>query len=193
VLTGVLLFLLIVALLLAVPLTITFHLLWKQGLSGHVQIGWANGRVQTDIPIRPGRGSKDKNQQKRKNRKNETKDIAISGIKLLRNKPFRQRVIRHIGDIWVAVDKRNLKLFIRLGLDDPAETGILWSALGPLSGILATNRNSQITLLPDFLAPSFELHSSGSIRIVPLQHIYLTTKLLLSPPIWIGFVRARKS
>lgn len=190
-LNGLLLFLLVVALLLAVPLTVNFQLLWNQGLSGHVKLGWANDRLQTDIPIQPG-ASKGKPKPKRKERKKKAKHPDINGTTLLRNKPFRDRVIGYIRDTWEAIEKRELTLFMRIGLDDPADTGMLWSVLGPLSAILASNRNSEISLQPDFLDPAFELQSSGMIRIIPLQLLYLTTKLLLSPTIWSGIHHARK-
>lgn len=190
-LTGVLLFLLVVALLLAVPLTVNFHLLWSQGLTGHVRLGWANGRLHTDIPIQPG-ASKDQSTPKRKERKRKTGPSGLNAKTLLRDKSFRDRVVGYLHNTWEAIEKRDLKLFIRVGLDDPADTGILWSVLGPLSAILATNRNSDIALQPDFLDPVFEMQSSGMIRIIPLQLLYLTIGLLLSPTIWSGIYRARQ-
>jgi hypothetical protein len=191
VLTGALLFLLVVVLLLAVPLTINFYLHWNQGLSGHVQLGWANGHLHTEIPIQPG-ARKAKSKPKRKDKQRSSKPSGISGKTLLRNKPFRDRVMGYIRETWKAIEKRELKLLARIGLDDPADTGMLWSVLGPLGAILATSRNSEISLQPDFLDPVFELQSSGRIRIIPLQLLYLTTRLLLSPTIWLGIHRARK-
>lgn len=190
-LTGILLFLLILVLLLAVPLTLTFHLVWNRGLSGHVRLGWGNGWLHTDIPIQPGDGDKKKGRRKRKQNKKRSKPSAIRGKALLHNKPFRERVVRFLRETWAAIEKHNLKLFVRVGLDDPADTGILWSVLGPLSAILASSRNSEVRLQPDFLDPAFELDSSGRVRIVPLRLVYLTAGLLLSPTIWSGLYRAR--
>lgn len=190
-LTGILLFLLFVVLLLAVPLTLTFNLLWSQGLSGHVQIGWANGLVHTHIPIRPDRSDGNEKTQKRKNKETPTRSNNISAGKLLRNKPFRERIVGYIRHTWDSIEKINVRLFMRIGLGDPADTGLLWSVFGPLSAVLASNNNTQISLQPDFIDETFELESSGTIRIVPLRHIYLTTKLLVSPTVWSGIIRAR--
>lgn len=189
-LTGILLFLLLVTLLLAVPLTINFKLHWMHGLSGHVNLAWANGLLDTTIPVQPDEG-RERNKPKHKDKRGVSKSPGINTKTLLRNKAFRDRVISYIRDTWTAIEKHELKLASRIGLDDPADTGILWALLGPVSAILATHRNSEISLEPDFLDPVFELQSSGTIRIVPLRHIYLTTKLLLSPTLWSAISRAR--
>lgn len=192
-LTGLLLFVLVLLVLFALPLTITFNLLWERSLSGSLRIGWANNLVHTTIPLGSDTGGGDKRKPKGKDKRKKKRHNRLSVKTLLRNKPFRKRILGYLRDTWGAIEQRDLKLFMRIGLDDPADTGELWALLGPLSAILFTHRNSQISLQPDFLDQAFELQSSGTIRIVPLQHLYLTTRLLASPTIWSGIIRARRS
>lgn len=192
VLTGVALCLLLLLLLFVLPLTVSFALLWDQGLSGHLGIGWANGFVHTRIPLGSDNDSRDVADSKRKDKTISKRPNTISVKKLLHNKPFRKRILRYLQDIWEAIEKRDITLLMRIGLADPADTGVLWSLLGPLSAILSTTRNSQISLQPDFLDSSFALQGKGTIRIVPLKIIYLTVRLLLSPTVWSGVIRARK-
>ncbi|MDX1697383.1 MAG: DUF2953 domain-containing protein, partial [Thiohalobacterales bacterium] len=109
----------------------------------------------------------------------------------IRQKSFRRRIIRFAGDIWRALHKSNLSLQIRLGLGDPADTGRLWAVVGPVAGILSNTREASIEVMPEFLESTFEMGGSGEIRVIPLQMIYLTAGLLLSPPFWQGIRRMR--
>jgi hypothetical protein len=111
----------------------------------------------------------------------------------LRQKAFRQRLFRLIGDLWRAVHKQHVMLRIRIGLGDPADTGQLWALVGPLSGMLATIQDAMIEIEPEFIDSVFELDSSGKIRIVPLQLLYLTFGLLLSPVFWRGINQMRNA
>ena len=110
---------------------------------------------------------------------------------VVRQKPFRRRIIRFISDLWHAVHKKNVSLRVRVGLGDPADTGQLWAIVGPVAGILANIQEASIKIEPEFFDTTFELDSSGSIRLIPLQMIYLTVALLLSPPVWQGIRQMR--
>ena len=94
-------------------------------------------------------------------------------------------------DIWRAVHKQNLVLRVRIGLGDPADTGRLWALVGPVSGMLATARDASIEIEPEFIDAVFELDSSGNIRVLPLQMVYLMFGLLISPSFWHGFRHLR--
>ena len=110
----------------------------------------------------------------------------------LRQKSFRQRILRFGRDIWRALRKRNLYLRIRVGLGDPAETGQLWALFGPLSGLLVNIEDASIALEPEFIDAVFELDSSGKISVIPLQLLYLVLGLLCSPPFWRGMQKMRQ-
>ena len=90
-------------------------------------------------------------------------------------------MIKFTRDFWHAIQKHNITLRIRIGLGDPADTGHMWAIVGPVSGILATIEEASIEIEPEFIDSVFELDSSGNIRIIPLQMIYLVFGLLLSP------------
>ena len=87
--------------------------------------------------------------------------------------------------------KRNLILRLRIGLGDPADTGRLWGFAGPVAGVLAGTGGASIEIVPEFFDETFELDSSGDIRLVPLQMVYLAAGLLLSPALWQGLKHLR--
>jgi hypothetical protein len=106
----------------------------------------------------------------------------------LRVRAFRRRVLRFARDCWKALRAR-VDLRARIGLGDPADTGELWALLGPLSALLGMLTPSSIIIEPEFDDATFEFHSSGELRVIPLQFAWLVLSLACSPGIWRG-VRA---
>lgn len=192
ILAILLLILLVLIVLLAIPVVMIYQVSWEGTFEGEIKLHWLFGLVHIAIPVTPSKakqpGSKTPRQKKRKKKARKKKTSPFAAI---RQKSFRDRVLRFIRDIWRAIDKRNLLLRIRIGLDDPADTGQLWALLGPLSGLLANIRQATIQIQPEFHESVFELDSSGRIRLIPLQMIGLTLALLLSPPFWRGVNRMR--
>lgn len=193
-LTGIAVFLLLIIALLAIPVILTFKVSWQQNLQGNVELLWLFSLVRIRLsPPRPKAPSMAGNKP--------VEDICRAGrtsrkrgkvFNVLRNKAFRQRIFRFIGDCWRAVHKRNLSIRVRIGLGDPADTGQLWAIIGPVAGILANARDASIEIVPEFIDPALDLDSSGNIRIIPLQMLYLAAGLLLSPPVWRGIQQIRK-
>ena len=192
-LTTVLAILFLFFALLAIPVSLTFHVSWKQDLQNDITLKWAFGLVRVRIaPDQSGETSLESEKVQQK--------IARAGsaprkernvIAVIRQKRFRRRIIRFVTDLWHAIYKENVNLHVRIGLGDPADTGQLWAILGPIAGLLASVREASICLEPEFSDTTFELDSSGSIRIIPLHIIGLAVALLLSPPIWQGIRQMR--
>jgi len=192
---AVFLLLLIVLLvaLLAIPVTLTFQLSWQQSFQGNLKLQWAFGLVRVRFPLSQlkapsleGKEMTQKNSRYQRSPRNKTNLFAVIG-----QQAFRRRIMKFISDFWRSVHKRNVSLRIRIGLGDPADTGQLWAIVGPVAGILSNANEASIEIIPEFFDTTIELHSSGSIRLIPLQMIYLTIGLLLSPPIWQGIKQMR--
>jgi len=190
--TGMLLFLLVFVALLAIPITLTFHVSWRQALSSEVKLKWAFGLVRISLPtIQPQESTEVEdlthlNQQKEKQIKSRA-----NMLKAFRQKPFRNRIIKFVRDIWNAIKKREMKFYLRIGLNDPADTGQLWAVVGPLSGMLSNLKDATVEIEPEFIDQAFEFDTSGSIQIIPLQLLYLTLAFILSPAFWNGIREAR--
>ena len=192
-LTGLLVFLLLAVALLAIPLSFTFEVSWRQVFRSDIRLHWLFGLVRVHIPadrITPP-SSTGEQREPRTDRSERSPRKKQNAFVVLRQRGFRRRLIRFVSDVWRAVQKNNVSLRVRVGLGDPADTGQLWAVLGPLAGVLTNVREASIRLEPEFLDTTLEMDSSGSVRIVPLQMIYLTVALLLSPPIWRGIRQMR--
>lgn len=210
-LTGLIIFLLLFIALLAIPVTLKFQVSWQQALKSHFSLEWAFGLVRVRIPApQPKTPTLDSEHAAKKNghyirspskrkRTSKSKRSRWSSrnkkrvLAIVRQPSFRRRGIRFISDFWHAIHKRDVCLRMRIGLDDPADTGQMWAFVGPVAGMLANIREASIDITPEFIEPTFELDSSGNIRIIPLQLIYLTIGLILSPPIWRGMLLMRNA
>lgn len=192
-LTGVLIFLLVLIALLAIPITLTFKVSAQQAFQNDIRLLWLFGLVRIRIPPSKPKASEPEKEQPRKKsaRKKSASRKKPNVLAAIRQKRFRQRIIRFISDLWHVIYKQDLILRMRIGLGDPADTGQLWALVGPITGMLANVEAASITIEPEFMEPTFELDGSGSIRIIPLQLILLTLALLLSPPVWQGIRQMR--
>jgi hypothetical protein len=193
-LTGVMAFLLLLITLLAIPLTLIVQVSWQQAFQGDIKLHWAFGLIRVRLPLfqsKPPPAQGNEPAQKIRQQK-ASPGKAFNPLAAFRQKSFRRRIIRFMRALWHAFHRRDISLRIRLGLGDPADTGQLWAIVGPVSGILANIQEASITIEPEFFDATFELDSYGSIRFIPLQMIYLTVGLLLSPAVWRGIIQMRK-
>ncbi len=172
--------------LLAVPLEAAFRLDRVAALEGEVQLRWLFGlvRVRLAVPRPRARAAEAAAGPKaaRKRERREGRGGAGRGLAVLRQAEFRERVRRLVGDLVRALHVRRLLLHVRMGLGDPADTGLLWALVGPLGAVAAGSTGGDVRIEPDFLDSALELHSRGEVRIVPLRILALAVGFALSPP-----------
>ncbi len=194
-LIGAVIFLSLVVILLAVPVTLTYRCSWKQTLSADLRLKWAFGLVRADVS--PDLSASDPDQptalagkgtwwRKRAGRKSNV-------MAAIRQASFRRRILRLGSDLWSAIRKKDVRLWIRAGLGDPADTGRLWAVLGPLSGMFSRPGDISVAIEPDFLDATLEIDSSGIVRVVPLRIVIIALGLLVSPAMWRGIMLMRTS
>jgi hypothetical protein len=195
VLIGTVIFLSLVVILLAMPVTLTYRFSWPLTPSADLRLNWAFGLVRVDVSPELGNPRRDKPEAagKKAGRRRKSKGKRSNVIAAIREPAFRRRMLRFGSDVWRAIHKKNVHLLVRLGLGDPADTGRLWAVLGPVSGILARRRDIRVAIEPDFIDSTLDVNSSGTVRIVPLQLVMIALGLVLSPPVWWGIMRMRAS
>jgi hypothetical protein len=99
-------------------------------------------------------------------------------LALVQVEGFGSRLLRLARDLFRRIRIQELSLRIRLGLDDPADTGRLWAVVGPLAALPGLRR---VAIEPEFAAEIFELDGRGRIRIVPLRLLSVLLRFALSP------------
>lgn len=194
-LIGTVVFLALVIVLLAMPVTLTYQLAWKDTLSASVRLNWAFGLVNADVsPGKVGPSADKPGIAGRKpDRRDNSKRRKANVMAAIRRAAFRRRVLRFVSDLWRAIHKTDVRLRVRLGLGDPADTGQMWAVLGPVSGMLARLREIRVAIEPDFDDATLEVDSSGTVRVFPLQVVIIVLGLLVSPPVWRGVMAMRTS
>jgi len=194
-LTIMLAVLLVLLGVMTIPLGLDFQMNWRGRLQGDIHLIWLFGLVHLRLPTESVPASSKSGPtgvKPRPQRKTKTKQ-KTNPLAVWRLRPFRRRIIRFVRDLWRAIHKRDLRLQLRIGLDDPADTGQLWALMGPLSAIAANSQAAEVSIEPDFMQSTLEFRSSGRIRLIPLQLLGLTLGLLLSPSFWRGMRQMKKA
>ena len=176
-LLGIILFLVVLLAILAIPIDLRFYLEKEEKLRSQARVEWLYGVVGKDI-----KSKKEKPKpKKKKKKKRKWKGHARPFLALVRSKGFIRRFIRFLKGIRRTASIRELKLNLRIGLDDPADTAMLFAAIGPLT--LFVDRFSPVDtrISPDFEREIFEGRFSGDLRIVPIKLIKPTLLFVLSP------------
>lgn len=134
------------------------------------------GLVGMDIPRRKKEKPKKKKKKKKKKRRNVKPFLA-----LLRTKGFVRHTVKFVWDIIRLVRIRELKLDVRVGMSDPADTGMLLATIGP--PVVFTNIISPVAIRihPDFQRETLGGRFSGKIRIVPILLLLRSIRFVLSP------------
>jgi len=167
-----------VALLLAVPVELEFSFQNGETHCNYVSLNWLSGIVRIPLTGRADRKPKEQPARKKKKRGRKRKSLSLA-----RNVGFRRRLFVFVRRVVRAIRIKVLDVQVRIGLDDPADTGRLWGLVGPLSSLLAGIRQASIRIEPDFAAEVFSLHSCGRIRVIPLEVVVHGLCFLLSPQV----------
>ena len=85
--------------------------------------------------------------------------------------------------ILSTVKMRHLSLRLRVGLDDPADTGVLWGAVAPVVAYAGSLRPGALAMEPDFTGAQFTGRGAVSLRIVPIRWLPPILLFALNPSV----------
>lgn len=175
-------FMLLVFLLLAVPVEFAFEVEQDRARKSNAMFVLLFGLVK--IPLHPRAWPKKK---KRTNHgdsgEREENKSGKSKFRLIRNSNFRRPLIRSIRRLLNCVRIHDFDLYMRIGLDDPADTGQLWGIIGPIAGPLTCCGNTSVQIIPDFTNEVFFGYCRGRFRVVPLRLISVAAAFILNPKV----------
>jgi hypothetical protein len=185
VLTFVIGALAVIALLLAVPVDVAFRVKGIVAFEGQFGVRWLFGLVRYRLRVPDPDRRRGQPTTAQTDRSARRKRKAAGGrrhvLAVLRQAPFRRRVVRFVADLLRAAHLRELVLRVRLGLGDPADTGRLWALVGPLGAAAQSLRGADVSIEPDFIDPVLEFDARGRSLLVPLQILVLAVAFALSP------------
>ena len=164
--------------LLAIPVDFEFSLQRREGRQkGSVVIGWLFGAVR--VPLRsPAQARLERPRTQALDRKHGGARRVIS---MLQTEGLGRHVLKLARGLLRRIHVRALSLDVRLGLDDPADTGRLWGVVAPLAALLTLPPVARVAIAPDFAAEIFEVEAQGHLRIIPIQCLAVIFVFVLSP------------
>ena len=86
---------------------------------------------------------------------------------LLFTPDFLPSLVRLVRRLLRQLKPRKLRLELRAGLGDPADTGRLWGMLVPLLLLLARENADSVRIEPEFSRRCFELDGHATVRVIP--------------------------
>jgi hypothetical protein len=169
-------------LLLCVPVDLDFNVDRDTAFQSRVRVGWMFNLIGKDLKRKK---KPEKEKPKGKKKKRRTKPF----IAMLRARGFLRRLLRFAREVFRIAHVREFKLDLRIGLSDPAETGMLFAAIAPVLVQFRIFTPLDIQVLPDFEQTGLQGYVKGDLRIFPIQFIFVGTLFALSP----ATIRAVKS
>ncbi|MBT4510726.1 MAG: DUF2953 domain-containing protein [Chloroflexi bacterium] len=173
-LLGIILFFIV---LLAIPIDLRFFLEKEDNLRSQARVEWLYGLIGKDIKFKKEKAKP----KKKKKRKRKWKGNIRPFLALVRTKGFVRQFIRFLKGIRRTATIRELKLDIRIGLDDPADTAMLFAAIAPATFFVDHFSPVDTRVRPDFEHETFRGRFSGDLRVVPIKFIKPTLLFAFSP------------
>ena len=111
-------------------------------------------------------------------------------FKILRTKGLLSRLKGFLKNILRCLKIRQLVADFRVGLDDPADTGLLFALVGPATHFLSYRFPCQIRMQPSFDDKTIlEGYLRGVVRLQPIQLVIPVAKFTFS----LATIRAAKT
>lgn len=167
--------------LLAIPIDVVFAVQRDERFEGRVTIGWLFGLAR--VPVGPPHArAKPKKAKPARVHRGPHRPHKVSAM--LRSEGFLRRLVRLLRRLAGRIHVRRLRLYLRLGLDDPADTGQLWGVVGPLAWAAPVPTGADLAIEPEFTGATFQFNGEGAVRIVPIEILALLIAFALSPVTW---------
>ena len=184
---GIVLFILLV---LSVPVDMSFDVGGTGAARAKMRLGWLFGLLGKELGPKES-GSREFDPRELGPARKKPKEQAPKRTKKLRSaRPFlsllltkgvARGLLKLARRILSGVRVRHLDARLRLGLDDPADTGLLYSALWPVLVPLTYKGSANVRMELSFEKPALDLTARGLIRVFPIQMVWSVLLFALSP------------
>lgn len=160
----------LIALLLCVPLDLALHFNTDKRPKFSIKLSWLFGLVKTEVSKKKKPEEKRATaDHKRKPRDWGTEVRLISEV--LRTKGILSQITGLLRGVLRCLKIRELVTNLKIGLDNPADTGLLFAFIAPVN-LLATFLRYPIKVEPSFTGDAFlQGNFSGAVRMQPIYLI----------------------
>ena len=184
--------LLVVLLLFAIPVTVSFSVVRREAFSGRITIGWLFGLLQF-TPSKPrstGRTKKKRRPAADRAQPDDSpgktpsvapRSAAKRFTALLKSKGFMRTVLKCTHGMATRVRFVSLRIAGRFGLENPYDTGRLWGYICAFTGFLHGADRVRFLVEPEFDEAILEFDGEGELRVVPVTLFWPAARFVLSP------------
>ena len=169
---GIFLFILLVF---SIPVDLAFDVRGPGAARSRMRVGWLFGLLGKEFG--GGRKKPKEPAPKRKKKRRSAKPF----LSTLVTKGVATGLLKLSRRVLSGVRVRHLDARLVIGLDNPADTGMLYSALWPVLGPLTCNSSANVRMELSFEEPALDLTARGSIRVFPIQMVWAVLLFALSP------------
>ena len=169
-------------LVLIIPVETAFKLKSREKPYGKIVLSLMFGLITYPIYPQKAKIAKDKPKAPKPKKGKRPKDRRRF-LKLIGNTKLLSSIIHTIRSLLSSIKPDLEKFYLRFGIGDPADTGVVWGCLGPISGFLYSLNNKNFAIEPDFFEPAFDLEAEGRLSIVPFEIILIFLRFLISPTV----------
>lgn len=170
--------------LLCVPLELVFELEVNGRAKFGLRLVWFFGLISQEVKKgkKKPKEEKDKVADQRKPAGGKKKAGDIKTVfQILRTRGLLRHVIRLFRGIIRSFRIKELSVNLRLGLDNPADTGLLFAVIGPAMPFLSSSRFHQVALEPSFGGAVCQGSLRGVVGLQPVRLIPPVTGFIFSP------------
>ena len=193
-LLGILALLLSLITLLSVPVDLAFRVRRETSFRTELTVRWMFGLVEFPLKRRKPREKPAKPKAKKRKKRGRAAHLLPRLLGALRSAQFRRRLLRFCRDVIAALRLRDCGLRLRLGFDDPADTGVVWAFVGPLVALFEAREAANVDVGADFERETLEVEAGGKVRLIPAHLAWIVLVFAFSPvtlrTAWTQFARA---
>lgn len=173
----------LIILVLCVPLDFIFYVNTSERPAFRGRLLWLFGLVDWDIRKDKGKIKREKGERAARARRKPSPRISASTIvQILRTSGLFAQLRRLVAGIFKSLKIKELAANIKLGLENPADTALLFAMAGPVNFLLSL-LPYKISVWPSFDGDiTFEAYLQGAARLWPILLVLALLKFVFSLP-----------
>ena len=155
--------------ILCVPLDAVLNIDTSVRPKFRLRLEWLFGLVSKEVKRGEKKPEEKKKIAKEKPKKKRRKDFRTI-LRILRTKGLLKQLKDLVKDVLGQLKIRELMVNLKLGLDNPADTGFLFASIGVMTPFLGLHSQYQIRVQPSFENEAvFEGYLHGVLRLWPIK------------------------
>lgn len=159
----------LITLLLCVPLDLVFRTNIEGKIKSSLRLVWLFGLVSKDCIQTKKKPEEESNIEQEQKSSDWTRGIRIT-LEIIQTKGLLGQIVRFIKRILRQIKIRELVANLKVGLDNPADTGLLFAFAAPFNLLLSHFSPHRIRVEPSFASDTLiEGRLCGAVRLRPVQ------------------------